>query len=158
MIATAGGAGLIPRIPGTAGSLVALPICYAIADWSLGGKLALWLAFTVVGTWAAKVFDQASGSSDNQKIVIDEVIGMGITTLFAGHDFRILFIGFVLFRAFDIWKPFPIRQIDRWSKKKAKEGNGELSAYYGGFGVIADDILAGIEALIVVIIIQQFLK
>jgi phosphatidylglycerophosphatase A len=155
VVGTAMGAGLVPFAPGTAGALAGLPIAYFTNDWHWLSKLALWTAFTIAGTWAAKVFDETMGTSDNQNIVMDEVIGLGITAWTAGQDPATLITAFVLFRFFDILKPWPVRLIDDWSKKKAKVGDNRAQ-WYGGFGVMADDIAAGIQGLICILLLQYF--
>ena len=147
-IATAFGAGLVPFAPGTAGSLVGLPIVYFTASWNLMPRVALYVALTIIGSWAAKVFDDFQGSKDNQHIVIDEVIGQGIAGWSVGTSFIGLLVAFIFFRVFDIFKFPPVRQLDRWSKHQ--------SGAWAGFGVIADDILAGFQGLIVVLVLQHF--
>jgi phosphatidylglycerophosphatase A len=146
-VATAGGAGLLPKAPGTFGAIVGLPIAYFTQTWSLETRLALWIGLTAIGTWSAQVFDQLMQSTDNQNIVIDEVVGMGITAWTAGTDWKSWLAAFILFRLFDIWKPYPIRLLDVWSKK---------SPGWSGFGVMADDILAGVYGLAFMIILQRF--
>lgn len=154
-ISTAFGAGLFPVAPGTMGTLMAVPIVYFTAHWEWPLRVALWLAITLAGIWSAKVFDEVMDSSDNQNIVIDEVIGLGITAWTAGTNWVTIFAAFVVFRAFDIIKPPPVRQLDQWSKIKASQKNGSAAAWWGGFGVIADDILAALEALAVIVILQK---
>jgi phosphatidylglycerophosphatase A len=146
IVATAAGAGLSPVAPGTMGSLVALPIAYFTRHWSWEVRLAFWGFLTLVGTWAAKVFDQLMETRDNQCIVIDEVIGIGITSWTVGDDLKTWCFAFVCFRFFDILKPPPVRQVDRWSKNK--------SAWSAGFGVIADDMVAGLQGLGLIILLQ----
>ena len=96
------------------------------------------------------------GTGDNQNIVIDEVIGLGITAWTSGHEWKTLLAAFFAFRFFDVLKPFPVRLVDRWSKKKAEEKGSALAPWWGGFGVIADDILAGFQGLVVILIFQHF--
>jgi phosphatidylglycerophosphatase A len=145
--ATALGAGLAPIAPGTMGTLVGLPIAYATNLWPVAPRVILWLGLTALGTWAAQVFDRMMKTGDNQCIVIDEVVGLGITAWTAGRHATTLAAAFVLFRFFDIVKPPPVRQVDSWSKKHPA---------WSGFGVMADDILAGFQALICVMLLQHF--
>jgi phosphatidylglycerophosphatase A len=152
-IGTALGAGLVPFAPGTAGTLVALPLAYFTAEWPWPIRVLMWLALTAIGTWAAKVFDETMRTSDNQNIVIDEVVGLGITAWTSGFSALTLVAAFVLFRFFDILKPWPVRLIDSWSKKKASGGT-PLSRWYGGFGVMADDVAAGFQGLLCILILQ----
>lgn len=155
LIGTALGAGLSPFAPGTMGSLVALPVAYGLGEAAVWLKLAVWIGLFIAGVWAAMVFDQSMGSKDNPSIVIDEVVGLGITSWTAGHHMETLVAAFILFRVFDILKPPPVRQMDRWSKVKAS-GSTRLSAFWGGFGVMADDVLAGVQGLIAILLLQYW--
>ena len=121
-VATAGGAGLLPKAPGTFGAIVGLPIAYFTQSWPIAARIALWLGLTAIGTWSAQVFDQLMQSTDNQNIVIDEVVGMGITAwtvapILESRRWLSWLVAFLLFRLFDVWKPYPIRLLDSWSKK-----------------------------------------
>jgi phosphatidylglycerophosphatase A len=155
-IGTAGGAGLLPWAPGTWGTIVGIPISYYSSQWDCGYRIALWSALFLSGTWAAKTLDQNMGSSDNQSIVMDEVVGYGITAWTAGQEWKSLLAAFVLFRIFDVWKLPPVRQVDRWSKKKASEPGQASSAWWGGFGVMADDLLASFQGLFLMWLAQTF--
>ena len=155
-IATSLGAGLFPFAPGTMGTLFSVPLTYWTNPWAWPLRAVLWIFLFVIGTWSAKVFDELMHSKDNQNIVIDEVVGYGITAWTAGREWKTLLAAFVLFRFFDVIKPTPIRQVDEWSKIKAGENRGESSRWWGGFGVMADDVLAGIQGLIVILILQHF--
>jgi len=132
-IATGGGLGYSPVAPGTAGALGALVPAFFILHytccpgWILGGLVVL---FTLLGTIASARLEPAWGK-DPQTIVIDEVVGMWIALTGTGSGWITLAAGFLLFRFFDIVKPLGIRQAERLR---------------GGFGVMADDILAGIYA------------
>ena len=155
-VATALGAGLFPFAPGTMGTIAGLPLAIFTTSWHWAARTALWLSVLAIGTWSAKVFDETMGSEDNQNIVIDEVLGLGISSWTAGTEVKTWIAAFVLFRFFDIVKPPPVRQVDGWSKKKAGERRGEISRWYGGFGVMADDVLAGFQALAVIVAAQHF--
>lgn len=149
VIATAGGAGLLPKAPGTFGALVGLPIAYFTRDWPTGARVSLWIFILAIGTWAAEVFDRTMQSTDNQNIVVDEVLGMGITAWTAAnsvHGAWAWLAAFVLFRLFDIWKPYPIRLLDSWSKR---------TPGMSGFGVMADDALAGVYGLLMMLALQH---
>lgn len=150
-IGTAGGAGLFPIAPGTMGTLVGLPLAYYTTNLALAPRLFFWGLIIVAGTWACKEFDVLMGSHDNQNLVIDEVAGIGITCWTLGASLEIHAMGwlaaFLLFRFFDVIKIPPVRQIDRLSKKG--------SAWLGGFGVMADDLAAGIQGLLTVILLQK---
>ena len=153
---TALGAGLVPVAPGTMGTLFAIPLAYFTREWPWPARVALWLGLTAAGTWAAKVLDELMQTGDNQCIVVDEVVGLGITawTITGSANSAWAWLAaFVLFRVFDIVKLPPVRQLDHWSKKKARE-NTPLARWWGGSGVMGDDILAGFQGLIVMIVLQ----
>jgi len=149
MIGTFLGSGLLPKAPGTWGSLAALPLVFLSHQWSPSEQIFFWLVITGIGTWAAKEICERTECSDNQAIVIDEVIGMGITAWTSAFDWKWLWISFFFFRLFDMTKPPPVRAVDRWSKN--------AGTYWArGFGVLADDIVAGFQGLIVVLILQKY--
>lgn len=146
IIATGGGAGFVPIAPGTWGSLVGLLIAYGlIAAFKQNVALLQNLLIVVsvvlawIGIWAGTRAESVFGKKDSGQIVIDEVCGQVITFVFIapflaglGEQWRWWMIpGFLLFRAFDIFKPFPI--------------NG-LQSLTGGVGVMMDDVIAGIYA------------
>lgn len=129
-----------PKAPGTAGSLAALPLAYVLMGAGPPAMLAGLVVVTVLGTWAADRYCAATGRHDNQRIVIDEVAGILITLLPVSRSLGNLALGFLLFRLFDIWKPGPVRLIDR------RVG--------GGFGVMADDLAAGALAGMLLWLVQ----
>jgi phosphatidylglycerophosphatase A len=136
LLATWFGAGLLPKAPGTWGSLAALPFAWLIV--SVGGGTALAIAILLVfalGWWAAERTAQAIGLEDPGCIVIDEVAGQWLVLLATPPDVLHYLIGFLLFRIFDIKKPWPVGWADRHIK--------------GGLGIMFDDVLAGIYGLIV---------
>ncbi|MBI2687094.1 MAG: phosphatidylglycerophosphatase A [Acidobacteria bacterium] len=131
-IATWFGAGYVPKGPGTAGSLAAL-IC--VAAWP---QHITWIAVLAIlpGIWAAHVHAAAKQSKDPQEVVVDEVVGQWIALAGATHLHSLTpwLIAFALFRAFDIWKPFPVRQFEKLP---------------GGVGIVMDDVMAGLYAAVV---------
>jgi phosphatidylglycerophosphatase A len=133
LIATWFGAGLLPWAPGTWGSLAALPFAWAIAAvFGVGGLLvAAALAF-LLGWWAAERVGRASGVEDQGAIVIDEVAGQWLAVAVAPLDPIAYLLGFLLFRLFDITKPWPASWADR--------------SLPGGLGVMTDDVVAGLYA------------
>lgn len=144
-IATALGAGLSPRAPGTAGSLVALlPWWFLLRDLPVGAYLAVLVAGFALGVWACGVCDRRLDMHDQGALVWDEVIGVWITLLAAPRQWWWMLAGFALFRLFDIWKPWPVS----WADRRVD----------GGLGVMLDDVLAGIYALLVLQIVAAFLK
>ena len=140
-IALGFGAGLAPKAPGTFGTLVAIPIAFAL--WATGSE-ALFIATIVlalvVGAWSAQIAGANLGVSDHGAIVIDEVAAFLIVLWFAGPAPLHVMLAFVLFRFFDIVKPPPIRWADaRWKN---------------GVGVMADDVLAAAFAVAVFVAVQ----
>lgn len=127
------GSGLLPKAPGTYGSLAATPFCYALMH--LDYKLALLVIVLtyIVGTYATFVTEKALKMHDNSAIVIDEFVGMFISVLFFPPKLYLVAMAFVLFRIFDVIKPFPIGFLDK--------------RIAGANGVMIDDVLAGIFAL-----------
>ncbi|MBO6258897.1 MAG: phosphatidylglycerophosphatase A [Succinivibrio sp.] len=144
LIAFGFGSGLAPIAPGTFGSLAALPLCMALVylPWYVN-VLIIMLTF-IVGVKACDVADRVLGMHDNSSVVIDEFAGMFISVLFFPSVWYYAFLGFVLFRFFDILKPYPINVLD---KKIA-----------GGLGVMVDDVLAGAYACMSAQILFYFLS
>jgi len=135
ILATVGGIGNVPVASGTFGSLVAvplLPVLAALRDASLAGYAAVVLALIAVAIWSAGRAEEALGGHDHSRIVIDEVAGMVATGMFLPATWSAIGVGFVLFRLFDVVKPFPAGFID-----------GRVE---GGFGVVGDDLVAGVYA------------
>ncbi len=144
LLATWFGSGLLPWAPGTWGSLVALPFAWVIASYTgASGLLIAALVVFAVGCWAAGRVEQASGVKDPGFAVIDEVAGQWLTLVVAPLDPLFYLAGFLLFRLFDIWKPFPIRHIER--------------NVPGGLGIMADDVAAALYAALVLLIGEHFL-
>jgi len=144
-IATAFGAGLSPKAPGTAGSLVALlPWWFLLRDGPPGVYLAVLVAGFLLGVWACGVCDRRLGMHDQGALVWDEVIGMWLTLFFAPRQWWWMLVGFALFRLFDIWKPWPVSWADR--------------RVHGGLGVMLDDVVAGLYALIVLQLAVAFVR
>jgi phosphatidylglycerophosphatase A len=126
------GAGLAPKAPGTAGTLVAVPLAVALLNLP-----PLWRALPVVlvclvGVWLCGRSSRALGVHDHPGIVWDEIAGYLLTVAVFPLDLITLGGGFVLFRAFDILKPPPIRQVDRHVD--------------GGLGIMLDDLIAALFA------------
>jgi phosphatidylglycerophosphatase A len=138
------GCGFINPAPGTWGSLGALP--FGIAFYMLGGSPLLAIAaacITVLGLWAADRFDKAVDGHDSKMIVIDEVAGQWMALIPAALNPYLVLVAFIAFRFFDIIKPWPACFFD----KKIK----------GAVGVMGDDIVAGLYAAAVVIIVDGLL-
>jgi phosphatidylglycerophosphatase A len=141
LIATSFGAGFSPVAPGTMGTITAIPIAWGLARLGGGAFVAGMIAISIVGTWAASRFCAASGKEDDQRIVVDEVAGYLVTLLLVPKTGVHLALAFVLFRLFDIWKPPPVRQIDEH--------------VHGGFGVMADDLAAGVYGALVLFALDR---
>lgn len=145
-LASAGYIGLIPGAPGTYASVattLAFFFVYKIRQRILPElHLSVLSVVTLIGVLVANEVSKASGSDDPSVVVIDEVAGQLLTFLFVPVHFWNLAIGTVLFRIFDIWKPFPIRN---------------LESLKNGVGIMADDIAAGIYANLLLHIINRLL-
>jgi len=138
LIATWFGFGLLRPAPGTIGTLAGIPLGYAIAFF--GGPLALLLSaisLFFIGTVSANKYGKASGKVDDSSIVVDEVVGIWIAAVPAYTFIPLWIFAFLLFRLFDIWKPWPASYFDKDSKN--------------GFHVMMDDVVAGIYALLGVV-------
>lgn len=140
LIATWFGSGLSPKAPGTAGSLAALPFIYLLLSctttWAV---LAAGVLILALGTWASKQAGMRWGQVDHGAIVVDEVLGQLIAIGLAFHlinqpslDWKVISIGFVFFRFFDITKVWPASYFDRHVKN--------------ALGVMLDDVAAGVWA------------
>jgi len=137
-IATFLGLGYAPVAPGTAGSLGAVAVAALMIRYRgwLQGEFALLSVLALApGVWASHVFAAARGQEDPHEVVVDEAIGQWITLIGATtYNWKSILGGFLLFRLFDIWKPFPVRQAEKLP---------------GGFGIVADDVLAGVYGALV---------
>jgi len=131
LLATVGYVGHFPIAPGTAGSAAALLLYAALRFAGAPGlvDLAVIVVLFAAGCWAGSVAEVHYGRTDPGFVVLDEVIGMLLTLLFVPVTWIGVLIGFLLFRGFDIVKPFPARQCERLR---------------GGLGIMADDAVAGI--------------
>ena len=127
------GSGLVPKAPGSFGTIVGLPLFWLISDYALSTQLIVIATLFIVGIYFCDVAGKALGVSDHGAIVWDEIVAMMLVLAFTPRLLFAWFLAFCLFRLFDIWKPFPIRQFD------AKLKNG--------FGVMFDDLLAALYAI-----------
>ncbi len=131
LFATGFGAGFSPVVPGTMGTLVAIPIYFFISTISSPLYEVTLATSFFLSSWIAGQAEQYWGKKDDSRIVIDEIMGFWVTMLWVPKTPFSIVTGFILFRLFDILKPFPIRRLERVGS---------------GFGVVLDDILAGIYA------------
>ena len=127
--------GYIPGAPGTYGSLLALLL---ISQFNILTKNISIAVFIVIGLLFSTLMEKQTGKKDDQRIIIDEFVGMLITFYLVEPSFLMLIIGFFLFRLYDIYKPYPIRKIQKLPS---------------GLGIMFDDILAGVYARIVLYIL-----
>ncbi len=151
LIATALGSGFAPKAPGTAGSVVGVFLIYLVRDWSYLNVLYLGIGILLIGWWASLEWSKNVQQPDSQKIVIDEVLGYMLAMGTLPRTGAVMFIQFVLFRIFDALKPPPIRQFDQWGKKFPI---GPIQS----FGVIFDDLLAGLVSWGVFLLISHFVQ
>jgi phosphatidylglycerophosphatase A len=128
------GSGLAPKAPGTFGTLAAIPLYLLIQDLALLAYLLVLLVAFVAGIWFCHKAVDWLGQEDPSAVVWDEFVGYWVTMIAAPSSWYWLMIGFVLFRIFDILKPWPIS----WCDKNL----------HGGFGIMLDDVVAGLMALI----------
>ncbi len=126
------GSGLAPRAPGTAGTLMAVPLYLLLVRLPAPGYLLATLLVTVTGVWICERASRQLGVHDHPGIVWDEFAGFLVTMLAAPPGWTAVVAGFVLFRLFDVWKPWPIGWVDR--------------RVHGGPGIMLDDLLAGLMA------------
>jgi phosphatidylglycerophosphatase A len=127
------GAGKAPVAPGTFGTLVGIAAYLLLQPLSAASYAVTVLALFALGVWLCQVTEQDLKVHDHPGIVWDEIVGYLITMFMAPAGWVWIVAGFLLFRLFDIWKPFPIRQLER--------------RIQGGFGNMLDDALAGLYSL-----------
>jgi len=141
------GSGLAPKAPGTFGTLAAIPFYLLMSPLAWPYYLGLVVVFTVIGIWACDRTARELGAKDPSAIVWDEFVGFFITMLAvpsvlltASYGWAWILAGFLAFRLFDIWKPWPIRVIDERVE--------------GGLGIMLDDILAGVMAALTLLVLR----
>ena len=132
LLALGFGSGLAPVAPGTAGTAVGLLLYLPLASLHALPYVLVVAAAAIAGIWLCDITARELGTQDDPRIVWDEITGYLTTMAGAPSGWLWIVLGFLLFRLFDIWKPWPIRPIDR------RVG--------GGFGIMLDDILAGMFA------------
>ncbi|KPK55321.1 MAG: phosphatidylglycerophosphatase [Gammaproteobacteria bacterium SG8_31] len=126
------GAGLSPTAPGTAGTLLAVPLVFLLRDLGAVEYLLLAAGLFVAGVWLCGRTARDLQVHDHPGIVWDEIVGYLVTMAWAPKQWNWIIGGFLLFRLFDIFKPWPIRTVDRRLR--------------GGVGIMLDDLLAGLAA------------
>jgi len=134
-IALGFGSGLAPKAPGTFGTLVAFPLYWALAQFLPPLAIAyLAIPLFFLGVWACEVTGRDLGVQDHGAMVWDEIVAFLPLLAVSSADIRLQLVAFALFRLFDIWKPFPIRELERRVK--------------GGMGVMIDDVMAAFYAYV----------
>ena len=135
------GSGLAPRAPGTFGTLAAVPVCLLL---SIPDSTWVYILGTAIAALAGiPICSESSrrlGLADHPAIVWDEIAGYLVTLVLVPVTLSNLVLGFILFRLFDIWKPWPIRLIDR--------------RVHGGLGIMLDDLLAGACAAVILFLVN----
>jgi phosphatidylglycerophosphatase A len=140
--ATGFGIGYSPIAPGTLGTLIAIPVYYFLSNITSPIYEITLIGFFFLSVWISENAERFFGKKDDQRIVIDEILGFLITMLWVPKTIHFILIGFFLFRFFDILKPFPIRRLERRLKR--------------GWGVVLDDVLAGVYANIILQIASYY--
>ena len=132
--------GYSPFVPGTTGTLAAIPIYFFLSLLSPFYYMAILLGSIYVAIWASDRAEVILQSRDCRHIVIDEMVGFIVAMFLVPPTLRNILLGFFLFRAFDIIKPFPIRALEERVR--------------GGYGVVLDDIIAGIYANLIIHVLR----
>ena len=137
------GSGYLPRAPGTMGTVAGIIVYLLIRDLSWVYYIGLVILLFLLGIWICGVTARALGVHDHPAIVWDEIVGYLITMILSPPGWGWMVLGFVLFRIFDIFKPWPINWLDKVVK--------------GGAGIMVDDLIAGIFSLTLLQIIAYIL-
>ena len=135
LIATGCYSGYLPKAPGTWGSLVGLLFFFLIHTLSLPVYIAVVAGIFIVGSFAAGEAEKILDNRDPGAVVIDEIVGMLVTMIAVPATALNMALGFILFRIFDIVKPFPVNLFDK--------------RFHGGLGIMLDDVVAGIYSLLI---------
>jgi phosphatidylglycerophosphatase A len=130
------GSGAMPFAPGTFGTLLAIPFYLLLRPLSLSMYIAFTVVFFILSSWLCDYVSRKIKVHDHPGMTIDEFAGFFVTMINAPHGWPWVVLGFVLFRFFDILKPWPIRMLDEH--------------VHGGIGVVLDDIVAGLFAMIII--------
>lgn len=139
-LATLGGAGYLPGMPGTWGSLAALPLWWLMQRYlGFQGYAFAWLVLLAVSLWVAGEAWNILGETDHPAIVLDEVMGLLAALAWVPPKWPWVVLGFALFRIFDMAKPFPLKHLEQLP---------------GGFGVVLDDVAAGAAARMILALLM----
>jgi len=137
------GSGLTPKAPGTAGTLLTVPLVYLLQQQTILVYAVVTLFVLMTGSWVCGYTANRLQVHDHSGIVYDEIAGFLITMIFAPKGWLWMLAGFVLFRFFDAVKPWPISWLDK--------------NVHGGFGIMVDDVLAGFISLCCLLLINFLL-
>lgn len=143
-IATGGGVGYLPKAPGTWGSVVGLLLYIPLSYLTRTSYMVTLVGLIFIAAWVSTVAEALFNKSDSQKIVIDEVVGILVTLALVTYSWKVMILGFLFFRLFDIWKPFPIRLMQDKIPR--------------GWGVVLDDVMAGVYANILLQILCIYFR
>ena len=141
VIATFFFTGHSPVAPGTAGTLAAIPLYYVLSFTPVYIYLLLTVLITLVSVWASGVAEGIYGKTDPGQVVADEVCGFLVTMVLVPATLSKIFMGFLFLRLFDIAKPYPVRKLEKFS---------------GGWGIVSDDLAAGVYACIAIHILASW--
>lgn len=130
------GSGAAPIAPGTFGTLMAIPFYLALSLLALPYYIGFVLLFIVASSWLCEKISREINEHDHPGMCIDEFAGFFVTMIGAPVSMTWIVLGFMLFRLFDIWKPWPIRYLDQH--------------VHGGFGMVLDDVVAGLFAMVII--------
>lgn len=142
-LATGFGSGLAPFAPGTIGTLVGIPVCLLCLPLIWPARFLCVIVLSALAIFISGRAEMIYQKKDDQRIVIDEIAGFQVAMLPLAITGLHLLVAFVLFRIFDIWKPFPVNK---------------LQDLPGGWGVVMDDVGAGIYAGAVMLLLTYLLK
>ena len=134
------GSGLLPKAPGTWGTLITIPLVFMFSYTPLYVYSLATLLLFILGAIASDQISREIGIHDFGRVNIDEVVGFLLVMLPFPCNWQYLFVGFILFRIFDILKPFPIGWVDKH--------------IHGGFGMMFDDVIASLMTVLVMLLIQ----
>jgi len=133
--------GLIPIGPGTFGTLAAIPLFYVLSFTPLYLYLVITLLIILISVWASSIAEEIFDKTDPGQVVADEVCGFLVTMILVPVTISNIFLGFLLFRLFDITKPYPARKFEKLP---------------GGWGIVMDDVMAGVYSCITLHILGRW--
>ncbi len=142
LLASGFGTGFSPVVPGTMGTLLAIPFCFFLSFIPFPIYELTIVAFFFLSCWISESAQNYWGKKDDRRIVIDEIMGFFVTMMWVPRTTGFFVMAFFLFRFFDIIKPPPLRRLERLN---------------GGFGVVLDDVGAGVYANVVLQVIRLIL-